>query len=175
MKRNNQLIAVLGLPGTGKTTFAGILATKLQAVHLNTDKIRSHLGKRGQYDPQSKQEIYEALISQTRDALDAGKTVIIDATFYRKELRAPFIKLAKDLEIDLHWIEIKAAEETIRQRVSKKRTYSEADFSVYLKIKNSFEPLVRTPLPLWSDRQSMEEMITRALQHCQRDSPNLES
>jgi len=38
-------ILVMGLPGTGKTTLATLLATRLNAVHFNADEVRANLNK----------------------------------------------------------------------------------------------------------------------------------
>ena len=38
-------ILVMGLPGTGKTTFSSALAYRLSAVHFNADEIRAYIHK----------------------------------------------------------------------------------------------------------------------------------
>lgn len=38
-------ILIMGLPGSGKTTLANILAKKLNAVHFNADEIRANINK----------------------------------------------------------------------------------------------------------------------------------
>lgn len=38
-------ILIMGLPGSGKTTLARILATKLSAVHWNADEVRANVNK----------------------------------------------------------------------------------------------------------------------------------
>ena len=91
------LIMITGLPGTGKTTYAQTLATSIKGRHFNTDIIRDQLGLRGQYDEASKKKVYESLFRQSRNYLEENLPVIVDGTFYKKELRQPFIELAEDL------------------------------------------------------------------------------
>ena len=61
----------------------------------------------------------------------------------------------------IFWVEITADEPVIKERVSKKREFSEADFDVYLKIKETFEPLEQDHLTLRVDQYTLEEMIER--------------
>lgn len=156
------IIMVIGLPGTGKTTFAKSLAEALDAQHINTDIIRDSINKRGQYDPETKAKIYKEMLEQAETALNKGQNVVLDGTFFKKELRKPYREMATKYQANLYWMEIKAKEDVIRTRVSQRRAYSEADFEVYLKIKSQYEPLEAPHLELWSDALDLPEMVKKA-------------
>ena len=158
------LIVVLGLPGTGKTTFARALADHLGALHLNTDMLRAQMGLRGRYDEATKARIYEALLQQGRAGLVAGRRVVLDGTFYKEAFRDRLAELAREAGAGVKWLEITASPETVRQRVSRHRPYSEADFAVYQKIRGAYEPLRGERLSLASDHLTPEAMLNRALQ-----------
>ncbi len=162
------LVVVLGLPGTGKTTFARALADRLGAVHLNTDMLRAELGLQGHYDEAAKAGIYRELLQRCRAELDLGRTVILDGTFYRKAFRNEISRLAREGVSRLRWIELSADPETVKQRVSKQRPYSEADFAVYQKIRDAYEPLQVEHLQLVSDRQTTAAMLGQALKYLRR-------
>jgi predicted kinase len=159
------VILVFGFPGTGKTYFASRLAEKIKAVHYNSDNIRKKIGKWDKYDEASKMNTYDALLEKMRDAIQRGKNVVLDATFYKQELRDNFQRAAKELKQPLIMIEVKAAEETIRQRLSKPRTDSQADYKVYEKVRAEFEPVTEDHLELHSDEDSPESMLTQALNY----------
>ena len=159
------LIMITGLPGSGKTTFAKALADSLNAVHLNTDIIRTRMGRRGKYDETAKSIIYAKMLKQTESYLHRGEGVVVDATFYKAALRKPYRQLAKKYKKQLIWIKVTALESVIKERMQQKRHYSEADFEVYLTIKDIYEPLEEGHLILHSDSYSVEKMITKTKEY----------
>jgi predicted kinase len=155
------LLMITGLPGTGKTTFALALAKQLQFVHFNSDMLREELGLKGRYDAATKQLIYTTLLMRVEEVLRQGKSVIVDATFYKETLRAPFVQAADQFAVPVIWIELRAAAPTIKERVGQERPYSEADYEVYLRIEKDYEPLERKDLVFWTDQQAIPEMIEK--------------
>jgi predicted kinase len=168
--QSHQLILVIGLPGTGKTTFSKVLAKVSKATHLNSDIVRSEISMRGQYDEESKAIVYSELLRRAEKVLSEGKDLIVDATLYKEALRKPYVEIAERLRIPIKWIELRADEKVIKERVNKTRQYSEADFEVYLKIKAEYEPLKMNHLVLRTDLMDETEMIEQAHSHIQDDS-----
>ncbi len=157
------LVVVFGLPGTGKTTFAESLAGQLELPHFNTDKIRTEMGLRGRYDPDTKARVYERMLERTEAELQNGNRVILDGTFYLEGLRQRLRSLAGRYRARIGWIEISAGEQTVAERVSRTRPYSEADLAAYAKVKQAFEPLEEEHLTLFSDRMTSGQMLEKAL------------
>lgn len=157
-----KLILVVGLPGTGKSTFSRALAAELGARHLNSDVIRAETGLRGKYTPEDKAKVYEELAARTRALLEAGWTVIVDATLYREDLRRPYTELARQLDCPIRWIELQTGETTIKERVSVQRPYSEADLAVYQEIKSLYAPLTAPHLTLQTDDAPPETLVKAA-------------
>lgn len=135
------LVLIAGLPGTGKTTIARAFAEGSGATHLNSDALRRELGLMGHYSPEDKQKVYDALLENARDALLNGETVVVDSTFYNETVRNAFRKLAQDCQVLLRWVELRANEVALLQRLQQTRPDSEADYKVYLDIRRQFEPL----------------------------------
>jgi len=141
------------------------LAESLNAVHLNTDIIRTRMGRRGKYDETTKSIIYAKMLKQTESFLHRGEDVVVDATFYKAALRKPYRRLAKKYKKQLYWIRVTATETVIKERMQQKRKYSEADFEVYKTIKDIYEPLEDGHLILHSDSYSVEKMIIKAKEY----------
>lgn len=142
--RRPRLILMSGLSGSGKTWVARRLAPMLGAVHLRSDLERKRLaglperacsGSRLEADLYSREastRVYERLARCAGDVLAGGYTVIVDATFQRREQRAAFRSIAAEhpaLIIHCH-----APPDVLEQRILKRRAAgtdaSEADLAV---------------------------------------------
>src|SRR5690606_21515514 len=113
----------------------------------------------------SKEAVYKELHNRATETLQVGNRLIVDATLYKETLRKPYDDLARRMDKPIKWIELKADEATIRQRVSRKRQYSEADFEVYQKIKALYEPMTQNHLVLRTDVLSLSEMVEKAKEY----------
>jgi hypothetical protein len=134
------LIVVTGLPGTGKTTIAEALAKDIDAVVFSTDKIRKMIFEKPVYDEEDKRIVYNELFSQTGKYLAMGKNVILDGTFYTKVLRQRAKEVGKSFCEEVYFVYCETPEELLKERINKRKDkFSDADYSVYLKMKKIFE------------------------------------
>ncbi len=161
------LIIVCGLPGTGKTTLAKALAKRFSAVHISSDLIRKEMMARPTYRPEEKARVYEELVARVAELLEGGKSVIADATFYRRSLRSRLVEAAEKAGTKAHFVLCQLSEAEVMDRMSGsgERGGSDADFSIYLRIKDEFEPLtakhavVDCGLPLEAQVATVERFI----------------
>jgi len=153
------LILISGLPGSGKSTLARAYVARHGGVHINSDLIRGELGLRGHYRPGDKEKVYAAMLAKTRSVLSKNGTAVVDSTFFRSDIRAPYEELAASTGTPLYCIEVRAQEATIRQRLLTPRPDSEADFAVYEKIRDQYEPWSDVHLTLWSDAMPLEQLV----------------
>ncbi|MFI4973496.1 MAG: AAA family ATPase [Caulobacterales bacterium] len=123
------LTAIGGVSGTGKTTLARLVAPDLAsapgAVILRSDEAR----KRGPgqahdapappraYDPAAVRNVYAALFREARRILDAGRSVILDATFLDADLRASAAAVAKGAGVAFHGVWLTAPRPLLEQRL----------------------------------------------------------
>jgi len=158
------LIVVCGLPGSGKSFFAKHLSNKIQANYISSDLLRKEMFPvHRSYSEQEKQLVYDRMLRTSETEIADNKTVIIDATFYKNSLRIPFYQLAIKLNAPLYIFYIEANELLIKERTSAVRPDSEADFSVYLRLKNLFEPIDKPYETLTSERDNIEKLLSSAL------------
>ncbi|WP_018343793.1 AAA family ATPase [Cytophaga aurantiaca] len=158
-----RLIIVCGLPGSGKSYFAKQLSEKLKAAYLNSDIYRKELYPNHRtYSEKEKQSVYDALLASTETNLIHHTSVVLDATFYKNNLRIPFYKLAKQLNCTCEIIYLNAEESLVKERTSKTREDSEANYSVYLKLKDLFEPIDKPFLTLQSTNTNIDSLLSTA-------------
>ncbi|MFH1105962.1 MAG: AAA family ATPase, partial [Candidatus Aenigmatarchaeota archaeon] len=132
------IILVAGLPGTGKTSVARELSKKLGAELLRSDVIRKEiLGKRT-YAQEEKFAVYDEMFERA----ERIKNVVLDATFYKEELRNRARKLANALGTELFIVECVCPEELVKERLEKRYgDDSEAGYAAYKVVKREFEPI----------------------------------
>lgn len=160
------VIIVFGLPGSGKTFFATELAKQLGYMHLNTDIVRKEMNTDGYFD-EDRKKVYDRMLELGEEYLENKKNLILDGTFTKKAFRREAEEKFKRYNHKIVYIEIKAEEKIIQERVSKKRPFTDADFNVYKKLKLEYEPLDHVHLTLWSDVMALPEMIEKARTYIQ--------
>ncbi|MFP4082136.1 MAG: AAA family ATPase [Candidatus Aminicenantes bacterium] len=138
------LVIVSGLPGTGKTTVAKKMSDEMKAVVLSTDRIRKKALKELGYSERKKKRVYDEMLRIAQDLLKKGENVILDGTFFRKELRERGFKLGQRLDQRVFLVETVCPEETVKKRIEErykhKKDYSEANYKVYKIIQSKFDP-----------------------------------
>ena len=155
-----RIFIVFGLPGSGKSYFAQKFAERFHAEYLSSDRLRKLIFPIRTYSDREKEQVYDELLRRTKEIRKQNKMVLVDASFYKKELRESFLrKLAPD---PVACIEIIADESLIRERLKQKRADSEADFEVYKKIKAAWEPMPQDHLVLQSTNSNLEPMLQKA-------------
>jgi predicted kinase len=159
------IIVVFGLPGSGKSFFADRLSRRLGAVYINSDQLRNSLGARGRYTVEDKLVIYHGMAARATQYLKKGRTVVIDATFYKEAMINIFLELAKAHLIPINFIKVEANEALIRARLSKPRKDSEANYDVYLKIREQFDEIKVPYLTLQSENDNIDQMLSVALDY----------
>jgi predicted kinase len=154
------VIIVCGLPGVGKTTFVKDLAPLMRAVILSTDKIRKELIPRPKYDWKERRLIYDILILLGKYLSNAGVNCILDATLIKERSRQEIKKELDLITKKIHIIECVCPEDIIVKRLRRRRNdYSDADISVYRKMKKIYEPVKEKHITVDTSMISKKDVI----------------
>lgn len=146
------LIAMAGLPATGKSTLARMLAQACTAIVLDKDSIRAALFPMHMIEYSTRQDDFcMSIMFQVASYMirnNPSLNVILDGrTFSRSYQVAALKQLAGELAVPLKIIECVCSDETAHQRLEHKEKAGEKhvaanrNYTLYLAIKASFEPI----------------------------------
>jgi predicted kinase len=111
---NPLLIAMAGLPGTGKSTLAAALAAALPTVLLDKDKLRAGLipADRIEYSRAQDDYVFELLLKAAKFNLDRGRAVILDGRTFTRRYQVDRLQIfAAEFKANLKIIECICPEE----------------------------------------------------------------
>lgn len=120
------------------------------------------------YSEEEKLAVYDEMLVIVKEFLAANDNVVLDATFYKDEIRSKFLyELKGDAEV--LFIEIRASESIIKERLKGKRPDSEANFATYEKIKKQWEPMLDEHLILQSTNDNISSMMLLGMKYYQQN------
>ncbi|TMA12993.1 MAG: aminoglycoside phosphotransferase [Deltaproteobacteria bacterium] len=159
--RKAAMLIICGLVATGKSTVARMLGDLTGFQVLSSDVVRKGLARvspteraaegyrKGIYSDPFTRLTYETLLEKAERRLEAGKGVIVDATFSDMEHRRLFLSLAAHMGAPIFFIECRAQEEEIFRRLKEREQrvdeISDATWQIYLRQRDEFAPLTEIP------------------------------
>lgn len=147
---------VCGLPASGKSAVAGELSSLLGAKVFHSDVVRKQLFGVAQdahlnlapeasiYSPKATSLTYGRLLLLAQETMEKGESVVLDATFSRAHDRREALRLARDMDVKLVFVECVAPEAVLRKRLIQRETtatVSDARIGHFDYFKARFEPL----------------------------------
>jgi predicted kinase len=149
---------VCGMAATGKSTISGKLENKFAIKPLRSDLIRKKLFKarsqnrlafeEGIYSPSATAATYARLLRLARTEIEKKNSVMLDATFSRKNQRHEILRLAKELNANIVFLECRCSDAVIKDRLKKRNTaasVSDARLEHFENLKDVYEPLDEIP------------------------------
>lgn len=155
------IIAICGLPGSGKTYFSKKLANVLGYRRFSSDELRSEMKQLGLYDEGSRLAVYKEMVRQARPLLKKEQTIILDASFNNQAQRQLLKDLAKEHNNRLIFIQCIADEASSLARVNQTREHTEADSRVYYLLRDLWEALEPPYLRLDTVQESLETRLEK--------------
>ena len=137
-----RLCVVTGLPGVGKTTVSRALADQVDGRLVRTDTVRTDCVSDPQYTPSERAAVYDEVFDRAREALDGGRSVVLDGTFQRRTDRERAAEVAAETGATLGVVAVDCDESTVRDRIAaREHDASDADFAVYREIRAEYDPI----------------------------------
>ena len=149
------LIITAGLMGSGKTVVTKELAEVIGACVIQMDMLRKKMchidpGERhledfghGIYDSDTTEKAYQKALAEAEKMLREGKSVIIDASFAKRDHRISAGNMAKSLNIPFFVMECVCTEENIKerlqQRIMNKDEVSDGHLEIFAAQRDNFE------------------------------------
>ena len=150
------LLAITGRIGTGKSSVAHVLGDALHAPVFSSDRIRKELAgvtpwlrsdaaaRPELYSAAMTKHTYEVMITRGLEQAKAGRGAVLDATFGKREHRDFLRERAKAAGVRHAFVELRASDEQIQQRLLQRETsereISDARLEDFETLSASFEP-----------------------------------
>lgn len=150
------LWVVCGMPGSGKSTISRDLSRVFRIKTFQSDVIRKELYglkpddlsdmsfETGIYSKGASGLTYGRLLLLAQEEIEQGRSVILDATYSKQHDRIEAIRMAKDNEANIVFVECVLKENVIKERLLKREAgypVSDARYHHYEDFKKRFEPL----------------------------------
>ena len=141
------LVLTYGLPGSGKSTFCRRVAAETGVIVLESDALRRLLFTQPTHEPAESKRLFAALWQAARVLLQAGASVIVDATNLKPADRQPAFELAEQTGATLLLLRFEAPLSLVEQRLTRRLTEpnptdnSTAGIEVYRLMRETAVPL----------------------------------
>jgi predicted kinase len=142
------LVVCVGLPGTGKSTFARRLAAETGAIILESDALRRRLAGTPTFSPSESLRLFRAVHEAAQRLLGRGYSVIVDATSLRERDRTPLYEIAASTGASLIVLRFEAPGAIVEARLDAREMLdaSSADMAVYNQLRHFDEDLLHEHL-----------------------------
>ena len=145
------LVALCGLPGTGKTYFAREITNRLAFYVLESDRIRKTLVSKPKYTRGEHSRVFNACHLLIEEYLGQEKRVLFDATNLTENFRQPLRQITQRQNARLVLVKLTAPRDLVRQRLQERGleresgshpgNYSDADWLIYCRLAPYDEPV----------------------------------
>ena len=143
------LVAMCGLPGSGKSYFAAELTKQVPFLVLETDRLRKVLIQQPQYTPNEHRRVFQACHYLIEEYLSNGYSVLFDATNLNEKVRTFLYDISESTGAPLALVHLTAPKDTVRRRLNERKaarhpdTYSDAGWLVYTRLAPAEEQVQR--------------------------------
>lgn len=164
------LIVLTGLPGTGKTHFAGELQKRLFLRVLESDRLRKLLVPHPKYTAGESARLFAACHLLIEEYLVQGRQVLFDATNLTEQFRLPLYLIAHRTSASLVLLRFTATQDIVRQRLAERAAgmhtdgHSDAGWLIYSRMYSHEEAISQQHLTVDSSKDisaALDEVVRR--------------
>ena len=143
------LVAMFGLPGTGKSYFAAKLTEQVPFLILETDRLRKVLVEHPKYTTAEHRRVFRSCYQLIEYYIANGYSVLFDATNLNEEFRTYLYDISESTGAPLAVVHVTAPKDTVRRRLKQRKaerhanTYSDAGWLIYTRLAPVEEPVRR--------------------------------
>ena len=152
------LVAVSGLPGSGKSYFSRGLVKEIPLLVLESDVLRRVLSPSPTYSGEESVRLFSACHDLIAALLGEGMPLLLDATNLLEGQREELYRVAEQAGAGLVLIALRAPPRVIRRRLEERsrggdpEDHSTAGWEVYQRMERTREPLGRNHLEVDTSR-----------------------
>ena len=172
------LVIISGLPGTGKSHFSRQLAERVPLAMLESDALRKTLFPVPTHSASESSLVFRLIHALIGEILDRGVPVLLDATSLVEAHRKRLYTIADQRDVKLVLVRMEAPSDVVRERLAgrnrqeQREDHSDADWSVYQRMRRSEEPISRSHFTVDTSRD-VGPMVERIVQEIRgRDAGN---
>ncbi len=157
------LVAISGLPGTGKSFFSRRLAERVPLAVLESDALRKALVPSPLYTAKESDRLFQAIHEIIDLLLGQQVPALLDATTLMEAHREHLYQLADGHNAKLMLVLVEAPQSVVRQRLETRgktplrQDHSYADWDVYQRMRPLQEPIKRNHI--WVDTSADIEPV----------------
>jgi predicted kinase len=154
------LVVLVGLPASGKSHLARLVAERLGAAIVSSDALRRRLFVAPSYAATESRTVFALVRALARRLLGHGRVVVVDATNLRERDRAPLYAAAREAGAPVVVVRVVAPEPITRERLGRRASRtstadaSEADWAVYRMMRERYEAPARPYLTVDTSEDS---------------------
>lgn len=169
--RQNRLIVMAGLPGSGKSAVAEGLARTIGVPVLSIDPIEAAMWRSHIPTDMTGMAAYEIAAAIAEENLKLGLTVIVDAVNPVAAARATWVRLAERQKTSLIFIECYCSDLNIHRKRIENRVRGiagmpEITWERVEERRAEYEPWSMDRITLDTAKDSPESLVRRVLIHC---------
>ncbi len=162
------LFLMAGYPGAGKTTIASIISELTGAAHLSSDSLRIEMFPQPMFSPAEHTQLYNALNTQTKALLQAGKSVIYDANLNRYEHRQEKYDICQEIGATPQLIWVTTPKQLAKERATHESRNQlipqhETKESMFERIADIIEPPKKNESPIFIDGSNVDREAIRTI------------